>query len=451
MSKLFFIVASLFFLGCTDGVESGSDNNLKPPHAHNEKTYFTCAMHPKVKLKQPGKCPICHMNLTKVTVKKTDALAVNNGETQKFKWQCKEFPDVSSESAAVCPLDGSQMVKVQIKEPVGRIVGRVVLRDVQLNHFRPDYFEVTKMKMNKNIRLLGSVIPSEEKESSIPARVGGRIERVYVKSTGSFIRKGDPVVDIYSPKLIAAGEEFLIAKQSYEKNKTKEFLSLFKQSMQRLKLWGVKAKQLNHWYDSKKIPKIITIYSQATGVVRKRYASVGKYFKEGQNFFELSNLSEVWIEMDVYEHDSSLAALNQKVTLEFSALPGTEVIGRVDFVSPILDKNSRTLKIRTTVDNESGKLKPGMIADAMLELKLEGESLVVPRSSVIDTGVRKIVWIKKTNKSFQAKTVLVVHESEGYLEVKKGLVKGDLVVVDGNFLLDAQAQLFGGYVKDKKK
>jgi multidrug efflux pump subunit AcrA (membrane-fusion protein) len=301
------------------------------------------------------------------------------------------------------------------------------------------------MKMNKKIRLLGSVLQSEEKESNIPARIDGRIEKVYVKSTGSFVKKGDPVVEFYSPKLITAGEEYILAKKSSIRSKSKEFKDLLRQSKERLRRWGIDDKQFESWYKNEEVPKQITIFSPNTGIVRKRNATTGKYFKEGQNFFELSDLSDVWVEMDVYEFDSSLVKIGQEVKLEFSSLPGEIINGEIDFINPVLDSKSRTLKIRATIKNPHGKLKPGMVANAVLNVSLEGEPFVVPRSAIIDTGKRKVVWVQVNNKEFRAKTILAGTESEGYVEVKEGLMEGEKVVIEGNFLLDAQAQLFGGY------
>ncbi len=337
------------------------------------------------------------------------------------------------------------MVLKPKENKAAKVVAKVKLRKSQLSHFSPEYFPVTTMKMTKKIRLLGSVLQSEEKESSIPARIGGRVEHVYVKSTGSFVKKGDPVIDFYSPKLITAGEEYLLAKQSYRKSKSKEFKDMLKQSEQRLSLWGIQKKQFESWYTKNSVPRRITIYSHATGIVRKRSAIVGRYFKEGQNFFELSDLSDVWVEMDVYEHDSSLIQLGQKVELQFTAIPGEQVQGVIDFVNPVLDEQSRTLKVRATITNASGKLKPGMIASAVLNVDIEGMPLVVPRSAVIATGKRKVVWVKVSDREFRAKKIHAGYESDGYVEVKHGLMEGESVVIEGNFLLDAQAQLFGGY------
>ncbi len=417
LQSILFICVVFFTTGCTqDSTRNTPASHDEHEHAQ-EHVYYTCSMHPHIKEDKPGKCPICHMNLTKIVVDEDERSAIE---------------------------DTSMLIKNQ-DHSAAEVVAEVKLRKTQLNHFRPDFFPVTSMKMTKKIRLLGSVLQSEEKQSNIPARIGGRVEKVYVKSTGSIIQVGDPVIDLYSPKLITAGEEYLLARQSYETNRSTLFKEMLTQSIEKLNLWGIKDFQFEKWYKEKKVPRQITIYSNTTGIVQNRNATVGKYFKEGQNFFELSDLSAVWVEMDVYENDASLIKIGQKVDLEFAAITGETLIGEIDFINPVLDTKSRTLKVRATIENTTGKLKPGMIANAVLNIDIEGLPLVVPRTAIIDTGKRKVVWVKVTDNSFQAKPIHTGYESDGYVQVKHGLMEDEEVVIEGNFLLDAQAQLFGGY------
>ncbi len=464
MKLLISLSILLSFISCTKEGEkktaSSSQKNSTGTDQKKEEFYYTCSMHPKVREKGPGKCPICHMNLTRVEIddeSDENQVSSQNNSNSKIskkdeKWYCKDFPEVVSKVEIVCPMDGTPMILAIEESIASQIIGEIKLRKSQLKHFFPSYFPATKMLMTKKILLLGMVLQSEEKESKISARIDGRVEKVYIKSTGSMINKGDPVVDLYSPKLITAGEEYLIARKSFENLKSKETREMLEQSEERLKLWGVKSFQYHLWYKKRTIPTNITLYSSANGIVRKRNAIVGKYFKEGQNFFELSDLSDVWVEMDVYEHDSSLVSIGQKVKMEFTSLPGTIMEGEIDFIDPILNSSSRTLKIRTTISNKTGKLKPGMVAEATLEIALEGKPLVIPRTAIIDTGKRKVIWVKVSNKQFRAKVVRTGHEVQGYVEIKEGLKENEEVVIDANFLLDAQAQLFGGYedIKENK-
>ena len=385
--------------------------NMSAEHKHEQSFYYTCSMHPEIREHEPGKCPICGMNLTKVEIE----------------------PDEPSAQETA----GSAVA--------GTTVAEIKLRKAQLQHFRPAYFTVTTMKMQKRVLLLGKVLQAETREKTIPARVGGRVEKVYIKSTGSKVQRGDAVLDLYSPALITTGEEYLVAYRSLQQSTSTNLRNMLAQAEKKLRLWGIKPFQYKRWAQRGKVPERVTIYSPVGGAVKKRYAVAGRYFKEGQIFFELYDLSSVWVEIDVYEHDANLVTLGQAVTMQFVAVPGQALQGEIDFISPALDTTSRTLKIRATVDNPGGELKPGMIADVTLQIELPGLPLAIPRNAMIDTGKRKVVWKKISAKKFQAQVIQTGYEAEGYVEVKSGLEENQQIVLDGNFLLDAQAQLFGGY------
>ena len=182
MNKNFIIFAlfALVFASCDT-----NKNNSNSEHSHSKETvksYYTCSMHPQIKQDKPGKCPICHMNLTKVEVDDSDEEApATMAVPEKDIWQCQNFPDVTSEKEDVCPIDGTPMVLKPKENKAGKVIGKVKLRKSQLSHFKPEYFPTTTMMMSKKIRLLGTVLQSEDKESNIPARIGGRVEKVYIE------------------------------------------------------------------------------------------------------------------------------------------------------------------------------------------------------------------------------------------------------------------------------
>lgn len=430
MKALLFFILAISLVSC-----SPKESELKEVvHDHSKETYYTCSMHPQVREDKPGKCPICHMNLTKVTVEKGGASA----PVPKTKlWYCKDDPSITSESPTVCPLDGLPMIE---KESVQKLV----LSQTQMAHFDARLFEVQHMKMIKEIRLLGQVVQAQQKESNIPLRVDGRVERVFVKSEGEFVRRGQPVVEIYSPTLISAGEEYIIAYKGVKKSPAnKDFKDLLRQSEERLSNWGVTREQRERWVAKGEVEQTITVFAPTSGIVTKRFAVNGKYFKEGQSLFDLVDLSTVWVELDVYELDSALVTQGQKVEMRFSAMPGLVKSGVLDFVSPVIDPQSRTLKVRATIDNSGGELKLGMIVDGRLEVSFEGDRLVIPRTAVVDTGKRQIAWIKTSERGYETRLLKLGVMAGDFVEVLSGLALGDLVVERGNFLLDAQAQLFG--------
>ncbi|PIP89896.1 MAG: efflux transporter periplasmic adaptor subunit [Bdellovibrionales bacterium CG12_big_fil_rev_8_21_14_0_65_38_15] len=440
----YLILISLFLFGCSDHSEHEAKSEAVKEHA--EHSYYTCSMHPQVHESEPGKCPICHMNLTKVVMQNSDEPAASTMTDTKL-YACKDDASITSPSPTICPIDGEQMVEV-ISTDSNSVVAKVKLSNTQINHFDAKVFSVSTMQMIKDVRLLGSVMQAQEKESNIPLRVDGRVEKVYIKSEGEFVKKGDAVVDIYSPTLISSGEEFVIAKKQVLKQpNSKDYRDLLRQSEERLTNWGISEAQREQWFKDGEVKRTITIYSPTSGIVTARNAVKGKYFKEGQSLFDLVDLSTVWVEMDVYEVDAALVSNNQDVSLRFSALPGTVLKSKLDFVSPVIDPKTRTLKVRATLDNEDGLLKIGMVADGNLQVDLNSRELVVPRSAVVDTGKRKIIWIQTGEKSFEAKTIRTGHSAGSYIQVLEGLTEGDKIVEKGNFLLDAQAQLFGGYLE----
>ena len=418
-------VFSLLFVSC-------QEKEVHPDHKHDE-VFYTCSMHPQIKEKEPGKCPICGMGLTRIQKTQTEAKA-----SQKPYYYCESDPSVKSLHEGVCPLDGRPMQKFE------RGKKKLQVRPHQIKHLKVGLFKVQKKKLKRKIRLLGTVLKSEQGQSNIPSRVRGRVEEVLVRSTGSFIRKGDPVLKIYSPLLLTGAEEYLIARANHLKNKkSKAFRDIYEQSTERLKQWGIRDAQLQKWAQERKVPREVTIYSPVTGIVENRSALVGKYFKEGESYFDLVDLSQLWVELDVYEHESGLVNLGQDIELEFSAYPGEYWHGKLDFVSPLLNEKSRTLKLRTTLENTNGKLRPGMTATAKLSVASDKSTLVIPQSAVIDTGRKKIVWLDKGGNQYESHPIITGFSTDEFVEVKNGLKEGDLVVTKGNFLLDAQSQLFG--------
>lgn len=387
-------------------------------------SYYTCSMHPQIRESKAGRCPICGMNLTHI---KNEENHEGHDHMNKDKMEEVESVDHSNHQKPAG-------MKVENKS-----VQMVKLTSKQIQNFHSTTFLTQKQIISKTLRLLGKVVQSEKRQSNIPARIGGRVEKVYINSTGSFISKNDPVVDIYSPDLITAGEEYLISYNSNQKD-------LLSQSKRKLKSWGIRDFQLKKWSKKGKIPRNITIYSNVGGIVTKKNAVEGKYFLEGQSFYDLVNLSTVWVDMDVYEHDAGLIKMGQEAHIEFVAHKGEKWTANIDFISPILNEKTRTLKVRTTLKNKDGKLKPGMVGEIHIIADSSNSVLVVPNSAIIDTGKRKIVWIEKGSNNYMAAEIQTGIEGKEFTEVKSGLNEGDIVVMSGNFLLDAQSQLSGNNV-----
>lgn len=439
------IIFLLLTVSCS---KSDQDSNDHSAHEHQSvEEYYTCSMHPEVREDKPGKCPICHMNLTKIKVDKSQKQSTSKEVNEKI-YACESDHSITSMAPGECPLDGSSMIEISSSDhQFGHTLKSVRLSATQLENFKAKTFSVSTMAFEKTVRLLGEVVQAQQKESNIPLRFDGRIEKVYVTSEGEYVRTGDVVAEVYAPSIISSGEEYIVAKlQSLKEPSNRSYKELITQAEQRLLNWGISRNQLNEWFEQKSVPQKIAIHAQTSGIVTKRFAVAGKYFKEGQSLFDVVDLSTVWVELDVYEVDSALVEKNQTIELRFAALPGRTVEGKIDFVSPVIDPQTRTLKIRTTIDNSNGELKIGMVADGALRVAISNNHLVIPKSAVVDTGKRQLVWLQTSADEFEARLVNLGIAAGDYVQVLEGLKENDAVVARGNFMLDAQAQLFGGEI-----
>lgn len=365
----------------------------------------------------------------------------------KGYYTCPMHPDVKSDTKDDCPICGMHLVWVDGKNNTitKDVVANVTLRPAQLQHLYASTVPVQQMNLTKELRVLARVISSERQESNIPSRIAGRIEKVYHTTTGALIRKGDKLVDIYSPELITAGEEYLALQKELQKNDNPSYKPLAKEAEDKLLLFGITTEQIEEWKKNNAIPKSITLYAPFSGSITTRYAVVGKYVQRGAVLYDVLSLSSVWVQMPIYEKDIALVQQKQEVALTFIPYPAEIWRSNIDFIAPIINKETQTLEVRATLHNVNSKLKPNITGEGYIHIPLS-KTLVVPTKAIIQTGKENIVWIQESNNSFIAKAVQVGHTAQGYTQILAGLQEGDNVIVDGAFLLDAQAQLFGGYI-----
>jgi Cu(I)/Ag(I) efflux system membrane fusion protein len=309
--------------------------------------------------------------------------------------------------------------------------------------------EVRTATLKTDIAAFGRVEQPEAQLAAVSARIGGRVDKLYVQYTGERVRSGQPVADIYSPEVATAIEEYHLAednrnqlKQSDDPFARLQADAMVKASQHKLELWGISEKQSDA-PEKKGVPHI-TIYSYASGTVVDRKVMQGQYVNAGDTLFTVADLNQVWIKADVYEEQLPQIRQGQEVEITAESLPNRTLHGHVDFIEPAASPQTRTVPVHVHVANPEMRLLPGMFVNATFVSRDAEPSIVVSRSAVLDTGTRKIVYLARPNGVFEAREVQVGTATEDLFPVLHGLKLGDKVVLNGNFLIDSQAHLSSG-------
>ncbi len=303
--------------------------------------------------------------------------------------------------------------------------------------------------LKTSIDAFGRVEQPESQLASDSAWIGGRVDKLYVQYTGEHVRRGQAVAELYSPEVATALEEFRLAEDNrrqlaasddaYARTQAEALVAA---SQRKLELWGITPQQINA-PAAAGVPHV-TIYANAAGTVVERKVTQGQYVSAGEMLMTLADLSEIWIKADVYEDQLPRIQPGQEVDITTEALPGRTLHGHVQFIEPTANSQTRTVPVHVHLANPGMRLVPGMFVDATFVSRSANPSVVVPRSAVLDTGSRKIVYLSKADGVFEAREVQVGAPTEDLYPVTSGLAVGDKVVLNGNFLIDSQAQLSSG-------
>jgi Cu(I)/Ag(I) efflux system membrane fusion protein len=314
--------------------------------------------------------------------------------------------------------------------------------------------------LQKIIRTVGRLEADERKLATVNAKIEGWVEKLYVEVTGSYIKKGQPLAEIYSPELVATQQEFLTAlkwaKQSSisppekDKNSPTDLSGLLAQdaaatleaSRQRLLLWDISADQIKKIEESGKPIKTLTLYSPVNGFITQKMAVSGMKVMPGEKLFDVADLSTIWVIADLYEYELPLIKVGNRALITLSYLPGKELSSQIDYIYPSISAETRTVKIRLKLNNPNYQLKPQMFANVELKINL-GKKLMIPESAVIDTGKGMVAYVDLGNGAFEPREIKAGLRGDGYIEVLRGLKVGEKVVSSANFLVDSEAQLKG--------
>ncbi|MBE0538446.1 MAG: efflux RND transporter periplasmic adaptor subunit [Ignavibacterium sp.] len=378
----------LFAFAC-----SNSDNSNK-----NENEYWTCTMHPQVHKDGPGACPICGMDLIKKVV--------------------NDNADVSSKS------DMEGMLALTSDKQILANVSTI---------------KIKKENLKKELTAYSYLDFVEQNRKTIPAKFNGRIEKLFVNKTGDYIKKGQPLFEIYSPDLVQAQNDYLIALS----NNKNEINPLLDASRKKLELFGLTDNQIDELKRSGEIRLTLTYYSPVSGTVIEKKVQEGMYVNEGTVIYEVAELSTLWNIAEINETDLSAVKVGSKVKLKLKAYPGEEFTGKVTFIYPVINPQTRTVKIRSEFSSQSNKLKPQMYGETIFSSDA-GTGLLVPADAVVFSGNKNVVWVKTGDGMFEGRSVELGHKFGDKYQIISGLKEGDEVAASGGFLIDSESQLRTG-------
>ena len=380
------------------GAGSNNNNETLAEHSHvDEETIWTCSMHPQIRQNEPGACPICGMDLIPLEDEQNEGID----------------PNAISMSATAM-----QLANVQTA-----VVGA--------------------MNQAKEVRLNGKIQEDERLVFSQSSHVPGRIENLKVNFTGDYVRKGQVIASVYSPELVTAQEELYEARKVMDTQP-----QLFNAAKEKLKTWKLTNSQIEQILQSGVSTTTFDIQADVSGYVTEKLVNPGDYVQRGQPIYEIADLSRVWVLFDVYESDMGWVKKGDKVEYTVSSIPGETFTGTISFLDPIINPTTRVAKARVATTNSGLKLKPEMFVSGIVqaELKKSTDAVVVPKSAVMWTGQRSVVYVKSVSDqglNFQLREVTLGPSLGDSYVIGEGLEIGEEIAIHGTFSIDAAAQLAG--------
>lgn len=425
-----------------------------PPKAHDhnkdqmemsegvaEGTLYTCGMHPDVIQNGPGTCPICGMDLTPM---KKKAGRSPSGERVVAYWVAPMDPNFISEKPGKSPM-GMDLVPVyedQLTE------GVVTIDPATIQSIGVTTSIVESRDLSVELRSNGIVTIAEDSEYRVNPKISGWIEKLYVNRTGEEVRKGDALLEIYSPQLVSAQEEFLLAVDNAKllsgsglDRVSSGAKNLINSARRRLELWDISTDQINALEKTCEVKRTLTLYSPANGVVLHKNAVEGAAVKAGMDLFTIVNLNSIWVDAQIFESELTWVHEGDAAQILSSYDPNISISGEVEYIYPFLDTKTRTAKVRIVVPNGRRELKPDMYVDVRISTQTSKDAVAVQKNAVIRSGKRDIVFLDLGEGRFMPREVKIGLETDDFYEISYGLTAGTSVVTSAQFLLDSEAKL----------
>lgn len=358
------------------------------------KAYYTCSMHPQIHEDHPGNCPICGMKLIKVETTGGMDMSANK---------------------------------------ISLTAAQIQLAGIQIDTVREENTGSEKT-------LTGTVTTDDNRSEELSARLAGRIQQLFVRTTGEKIAMGQPVYSIYSEDLQEAEKEYLLAKQQQKilHNPDVDYQQLISAAENKLQLWGLSPAQIRNIAASGKVSATTTILSKVSGTISEIAVHEGDYVTEGMSILKTQALNNLWVEAQLYASEIDSYKENDRVSVSFPDLGGQVINGKIEFINPELSNASKVNLIRISVPNSQGLIKPGMLAYIAIG-NGSNRALAVPASAILTDGKGSLVWVKNPDGSFSSRMIKPGNGNQSYVPVLAGLNAGDMVVTNGAYLLNSEA------------
>ena len=325
--------------------------------------------------------------------------------------------------------------------------GSVRLTTAQRTGFGVTFGTVEQRMLTTDVRTVGTVMMDESRMASVTPKINGYVERLYVNTTGERVRRGQPLAEVFAPELLAAEEELLLARrldramgESAVPGVPATPGGLLAAARRRLRLWDVSDAQIDDVLRTGRARRTITLFSPVSGVVTEKKVVLGQAVQAGMELYAVADLSQVWVDAQVRETEAAELRVGTGADLEFATYPGRTYKGRVTFIYPTIAEQTRSVRARVTVANTDGQLKPGMYATVRLSSPTRS-ALTAPRTAVVQTGERAVVFVDAGNGAFKPVVVETGRAAGDYVEILVGLAPGQRVVTSAQFLLDSESNL----------